>query len=113
MANSIVRFLNPWKARQQELQRRLNELRKRDGDNCRRCRRPMSFDLPAGHDSAPALVDLGGGTSNLDDLCLCHSRCNAETVDNTAEVEQRMKLRLETEAAAQSRKTKRQRKRAA
>jgi hypothetical protein len=114
MGNSIVRFLNPWKARQEDMRRQLDELRRRDGDNCRRCRRPMSFDLPAGHDGAPALVDLGGGSANLDNLCLCHSRCNAETVDNTVEVEQRMKLRLEAEAAAQSRKTsKRPRKRAA
>jgi hypothetical protein len=113
MGNSIVRFLNPWKARHEEMQRRFDELRKRDGDNCRRCRRPMRFDLPSGNDSAPALVDLGGGTANLDNLCLCHSRCNAETVDNTVAVQERMKLRLEAEAAAQVRKSKRQRKRAA
>lgn len=107
MGSSIVKFLNPWKARRDELQARVNALRGRDGDACRRCRRPMRFDLPADHDSAPALVQLSGETA-----CLCHRRCNAEAVDNTAEVQERMKLRHE--AAAESRKTvKRPRKRAA
>ena len=69
----------------------------------------MRFDLPADHDSAPALVELSGTTA-----CLCHRRCNAETADNTVEVQQRMKLRLEAEAAADRRKAaRRSRKRAA
>lgn len=114
MSSPIVKLLNPWRARREEMQRRVDELRKRDGDTCRRCRRPMQFDLPSGNDSAPALIDLGDGSGAVDDLCLCHTRCNAETVDNTVEVQERMKLRLETEAAAQRRKAaRRPRKRAA
>jgi hypothetical protein len=109
MASSISRILNPWKARRAELQRRVDELRQRDGETCRRCRRPMRFDLPADHDSAPALVQLGG-----DSACLCHRRCNARTVDNTVEVQERMKLRLEAAAVAETRKcSRRPRKRAA
>lgn len=109
MASSIGRILNPWKARREEMQRRVDELRQRDGENCRRCRRPMRFDIPADHDSAPALVELSGTAA-----CLCHRRCNAETVDNTVEVQERMRLRLEAEAAAERRKAaRRPRKRAA
>ena len=109
MARSISRILTPWKARREELQRRFHELRQRDGENCRRCRRPMRFDLPAENDSAPALVQLGHDTA-----CLCHRRCNAETVDNTVEVQERMRLRLEAQATAERRKVaRRPRKRAA
>jgi hypothetical protein len=109
MSSPIVKLLNPWRARREEMQRRIDELRKRDGDTCRRCRRPMQFDLPAGHDSAPALIQLSAET-----FCLCHGRCNAETVDNTTEVQERMKLRFEAQAAAQRRKAaRRPRKRAA
>jgi hypothetical protein len=69
----------------------------------------MRFDVPADHDSAPALVELSGTTA-----CLCHRRCNAETVDNTVEVQERVKLRLEAEAGVERRKAvKRPRKRAA
>jgi hypothetical protein len=109
MSSSIVGYLNPWKARREELQRRVDELRKRDGETCRRCRRAMRFDLPADHDSAPAVVPLSVGTD-----CLCHRRCNAEAVDNTVEVQERMKVRLSAEAAVERRKTtRRPRKRAA
>src|SRR5690242_6944069 len=109
MSSSIVKYLNPWKARREELQRRVDELRRRDGETCRRCRRPIRFDLPAEHDSAPALVQLSG-----DAACLCHRRCNADTVDNTVEVQERMKLRIEAQAAAERRKAvRRPRKRAA
>jgi hypothetical protein len=109
MSSSIVKYLNPWKARREELQRRVDELRRRDGESCRRCRRPMRFDLPADHDGAPAVFQLSGESD-----CLCHRRCNTEAVDNTAEVQERMKLRLEADAAVERRKAaKRPRKRAA
>jgi hypothetical protein len=111
MSSSIARLLNPWKARREDLRRQVDEVRKRDGDTCRRCRRPMRFDLPQGHDSAPALIQLGEA-SHLDSFCLCHTRCNAEAVDNTVEVQERLKLRAEAQAAAAARKSTR-RKRAA
>ena len=59
----------------------------------------MRFDVPAEDDRAPALVQLSGETA-----CLCHRRCNAETVDNTVEVQERMRLRLEGQEAAERRK---------
>jgi hypothetical protein len=84
-------------------QLRLAELRRRDGDNCRRCRRPLRFDLPPGHDQAPTFLPMGPavkGAGEVDHLCLCHVRCNAATVDNTDEVEERMRRKAEEAAAA-------------
>lgn len=108
MRGSIGRFLNAWKARDEQRQQRLSELRKRDGDNCRRCRRPIRFDLPSDHDSAPAVVHVGarpgGDGADLDDLCLCHARCNAEAGDSTLAVQERLKQRLQAEPAPQTRK---------
>jgi hypothetical protein len=93
---NIVRFLSSRMLRRDE-PKRLAELRQRDGDNCRRCRRPMGFDLPRGHDQAPSLVPIGssapGGRPGIDDWCLCHGRCNGQTVDATSEVQERMRLR--------------------
>ena len=101
--NSIVQYLNPWRAAREERQRRLDELRKRDGDNCRRCRRPLRFDLPSGHDRAPTIQPISreanGGAGALDNLCLCHARCNAQTVDATPEVQERMLLSRRAQAS--------------
>jgi hypothetical protein len=50
----IARYVTPWVSkREKEEQRRVAELRQRDGDNCRRCRRPIRFDLPRGNDKGP------------------------------------------------------------
>ena len=46
MASSFAEYLNPWKLRREKQRQRLAALRQRDGDNCRRCRRPLRFDLP-------------------------------------------------------------------
>ncbi|HZB69173.1 MAG TPA: hypothetical protein VE403_02310 [Sphingomicrobium sp.] len=84
-------------------QLRLAELRRRDGDNCRRCRRPLRFDLPPGHDQAATFLPMGPpskGGGEVDHLCLCHVRCNGATVDNTEEVQQRMRRKAEEAAAA-------------
>jgi hypothetical protein len=86
---------------------RLAELRRRDGDNCRRCRRPLRFDLPAGHDQAPTVQPIGPaakGGGEIDRLCLCHTRCNSATVDNTAEVQERLRRKAEELAAPAPRK---------
>ena len=90
---SIVEYLNPW--RREKAQARLDAIRNRDGDNCRRCRRPMNFDLPAGQDQAPKLEPIlpSAGAAALDNLCLCHTRCNAQSGDNTAEVLHRLQLK--------------------
>ncbi len=102
-AKTIAKFINPWKLRRDNKQLRFEALRSRDGDNCRRCKRPMSFDLPPGHDKAPTIEQLsprpkGGASRNgesgaFDNLCLCHRRCNPDVVDHTAEVLERMRLR--------------------
>lgn len=94
---SIVVYLNPWKLRRDKERQRLEELRRRDGDNCRRCRRPLRFDLPAGHDQTPAIQHIASGPTGsavaLDQLCLCHARCNPEPGDATAEVLERIRLK--------------------
>ena len=94
----ISKYLNPWMYRREKKRQRFAELRQRDGDNCSRCRRPMQFDLPPGHDQAPTLQQVGpksAGSGAIDNLCLCHVRCNGVTVDNTLEVTERMRRRAE------------------
>ncbi|MFL6752434.1 MAG: hypothetical protein ACJ8D5_00030 [Sphingomicrobium sp.] len=108
-ASSIVLFLVPWRL-QREKARQLDALRRRDGDNCRRCRRSIRFDLPSGHGQAPKLEPMmpGSASKALDNLCLCHTRCNADAGDSTVVVLERVRAR--EEQAAKRRKT---RKRAA
>jgi hypothetical protein len=93
----IARYLNPWMFKRDQKQERFALLRERDGDNCWRCRRPMRFDLPRGHAQAPTIEHLlpkaQGGTLALDNLCLCHGRCNWMMGDNTPQVKERMRLR--------------------
>jgi len=102
--SSIVRYLNPWKFRRQQAAERLAALRTRDGDNCARCRRPMRFDLTDGHDQGAAVeqVALGGGDS-LENLRLCHPRCNPSGVDHTGEVTLRVRRKNEAELFAKAR----------
>lgn len=102
----IARYVSPWVLkRDREQQQRLAALRQRDGDNCRRCRRPLRFDLPDGHEQAPTIQQLVQSTNDeppmLDNLCLCHQRCNAQGADNTSEVKER--IRRKGEAALFSR----------
>lgn len=99
-SGSVVRYLRPWGFRREQERQRLAALRERDGDDCRRCRRPLRFDLPRGHDQAPKLEQIPstGGAGPLDHLCLCHTRCNAEARDNTTEVMERIQQRQETPA---------------
>jgi hypothetical protein len=110
MSSSILtRYVTPWKFRreQQELQR-VAELRRRDGDDCRRCRRPMRFDLPSGHGLGPRVEEAAhtpeGEQPALDSLCLTHRRCNADAADNTREVQERVRRKGEAELFARSRK---------
>ena len=107
----MIRLLNPWGARREQREQRLSALRQRDGDNCTRCRRPIQFDLPAGHELAAkvehVLPATAGGGDALENLCLTHGRCNAGKGDETLAVRER--LRLKNEAALVA-KTKRKRK---
>jgi hypothetical protein len=108
---SIVRYLNPWKfRREQEQLQRLAELRRRDGDDCRRCRRPLRFDLPQGHDLGPKIEPILSSVApeeELGNLCLTHRRCNAEGADMTREVTDRVRRKNEAELFATSRRRKR------
>lgn len=105
----LARYVTPWKfRREQEEQQRVQALRERDGDTCRRCRRPIRFDVPAGHDKAPVvqhvLPPADGEAAMLDNLCLTHARCNAAGADNTVEVADRIRRRNEAELLPASRK---------
>lgn len=105
---SIVRYLIPWKFNREEQARRLAELRRRDGDDCARCRRPLRFDLPAGHDQGAAIelvVPLAaGGSKALGNHRLCHGRCFAPGLDHTGEVTERMRRRNEAALLSKSRR---------
>ena len=107
MATSFTEYLNPWKLSRDKQRQRLDALRKRDGDNCRRCRRPMRFDLPSGHDQGAKIEEFGPrpAGASLDNLCLTHRRCNPAGADHTDEVTER--IRRKNEAALLSRPRKR------
>jgi hypothetical protein len=109
MNPSIARFVTPWKyRREQEEAAKVRRLRDRDGDECRRCRRAIRFDLPAGHDQAvcvqPILYGADAGEGSLDNLCLTHRRCNAASADNTVEVTERIRRKQEAELFSNARK---------
>ena len=110
---SLARLLTPWTLSAKRAPHRLDQLRSRDGDTCRRCRRPMRFDLPSGHDQAPRIEQLQPGPAAapiaLDELFLCHVRCHAGMTDHTAQVAERVRRKAEAELFA---KPKRRRKRA-
>ena len=107
---SLVRFLNPWKHRREERRRRVEALRERDGDACRRCRRPIRFELPAGHDLGVQIEAMPGGVAgtraaadSLGDLCLTHGRCNAAGQDHTGLAMERLRPAREAELFGQAR----------
>jgi hypothetical protein len=109
MSGVITRLVAPWKFRREQDQKRVAALRERDGDDCRRCRRPIRFDLPDGHDRGPKIeavpAEEAGG---LENLCLCHGRCNAAGTDHTDEVTERIRRRGEAELLSRKKPTKRQ-----
>ena len=104
----FLKYVNPGKYRREEEAARVRLLRSRDGDECRRCRRPMRFDLPAGHDQGawvqPVLYGVVADGISLDNLCLTHRRCNAASADNTVEVTERIRRRQEAELFSKARK---------
>jgi hypothetical protein len=104
---SLAKYVSPWTLkRDKEKQQRVAALRQRDGDDCRRCRRPIRFDLPPGHDKGPAVQSIAASSAdqNLESLCLCHSRCNAAGEDHTDEVTERIRRRNEAALFAKPRK---------
>jgi hypothetical protein len=103
----LARYVTPWKYKREQEALRMQALRNRDGDDCRRCRRPMRFDLPRGHDLAPKMAQIafsGGEELPLDDLCLTHGRCNADGADNTQEVLDRVRRTNEAELFSRARR---------
>lgn len=108
MSRVIIKYLNPWKYRRLVEAERLAALRARDGDQCARCRRPMRFDLPAGHDSGakvePIMPPAKGEGEALDNLRLCHSRCNVSGIDHTDAVLARARIKNEAALFAKARK---------
>jgi hypothetical protein len=103
----ILRYVNPWKFRRQQEAQRLAALRMRDGDECRRCRRPLRFDLPDGHDMGAKIEQVLPGAETIENLCLTHRRCNVEAADVTREVQERVRRKSEAELFSKSRKRKR------
>lgn len=110
---SLAKYLAPWTLNAKRTQHRFDQLRKRDGDTCRRCRRAMRFDLPPGHDLGPRIEQLLAGPTAqpipVDGRFLCHVRCHASMTDHTAQVIERVRRKAEAELFA---KPKRRRKRA-
>ena len=109
MSTSIARFVSPFKYRREQAQAaQVRALRQRDGDDCRRCRRPMRFDLPAGHDHGACVQPIHYGVeaaqADFENLCLTHRRCNAASADNTVEVTERIRRRQEAELFTRARK---------
>lgn len=106
----IAKYVTPWKYRRDEQQRRVNALRSRDGDDCRRCRRPIRFDLTRGHDLGPrveaVVAAAAGEPERIDNLCLTHGRCHAEA-DLTREVTERVRRKAEVELFAAAREKRR------
>jgi hypothetical protein len=105
----LAKYVTPWRFRREQEEQRLAALRQRDGDNCRRCRRPIRFDLTPGHDKGPkveCIVPGQDGEPQLEALCLCHVRCNAAGADNTDEVTERIRRKSEAALLSKSRKAK-------
>ncbi len=67
----------------------------------------MRFDLPAGHDQGAAIELViprtAGGGAAVDNLRLCHRRCNSSGMDHTDEVTERMRRKNEAALFAKSR----------
>jgi len=108
MSTSIARFVSPWKYRREQEAARIRALRQRDGEDCRRCRRPIRFDLPPGHDHGAWVQPIQFGEqadgAAFENLCLMHRRCNAASADHTAEVTDRIRRKHEAELFSKARK---------
>ena len=105
----LSRYVTPWKyKRLQREAEQLRVLRLRDGDHCARCRRPMRFDVPTGHDQGARIEAIvppaSGAEPDVDSLRLTHWRCNASGVDHTGEVTERIRRKNEAELFSKKRK---------
>ena len=102
---TLAQLFTPWRFRREQERQRVSALRQRDGDTCARCRRPLRFDLPAGHDLAAKVEEAGAAEANggLASLCLTHGRCHAAGQDHTEEVIGRLRPEREAELLAKAR----------
>jgi len=93
---NIARYLNPWMFTRERKRRQFEAVRKRDGDNCWRCHRPMDFSEPRNKAKSATIEHrkprAHGGTSALDNLVLCHVGCNRHLGANPPEQKERMRL---------------------
>ena len=99
MAQRLLLMINPRLRRRTREAAAIAELRSRDGENCARCRRPLRFDLPAGHDQG-ARIETTGQAKPV----LTHGRCNLPGRDQTEEVMERLRPSREAALFAKSRK---------
>ena len=110
--STLAKYLSPWSFRRdKEHAEQVEAIRRRDGESCRRCRRPLRFDLPRGHERAPKIEKIGpeieGEPPRLENLCLTHGRCNTEPADLTLEVKERVRRKNEAELFAAAREKRR------
>ena len=73
MSSSVIaKYVTPWKFRREQNEARVTALRHRDGDNCRRCKRPLRFEFKDGHDLNAKIEQIvplaAGGSEALDNL---------------------------------------------
>jgi len=109
---ALAKYVSPWTLKRDKAQQqRVAALRQRDGDTCRRCRREIRFELQPGHDKGPTSESVmnaaDGDPQDLDNLCLCHARCNAAGEDKTSEVTERIRRKNEAELLSSRRKARR------
>lgn len=93
---SIAKYLNPWMFKRQKKRERLTALLARDGDLCWHCGNKMRLGPPHNIGKAVTiehyLPKAMGGTSALENLRLCHVRCNRHLGASPPEQKDRMRL---------------------
>lgn len=104
---SLIRFLNPPRFRRAREAVLVQQLKLRDGENCARCRRPIRFDFPDGHDQGPKVEGSAGGDGSLAGARLCHRRCNPSGIDHTGEVTERVRRKNEAALFSKARRKRR------
>ena len=91
-----AKWFSPWMFARDKKRQRFDAVRKRDGDQCWHCGNPMRFGRPFNIGKAATiehwLPKALGGTSALDNLRLCHVRCNRHLGANSPEQKERMRL---------------------
>ena len=107
MNSSLARIVTPWSYRRaQEEAARVEALKARDGECCRRCRRPIRFALTDGHDQGPKVEPIGpqpvDRPPDLGAHVHSHRRCNGVGADHTNEVQERRRRSNEAELFAKS-----------